>query len=239
MNHETDFASRLVGTIQERELSPRPRWIFVLQNAAILGLLVVSVILGSLTVATSEFLLVDRDWDVARELGSRNTIATIQSLPYLWLAALILLVIVSYHLLTRTRRGYRFAPVTVLGGSVLMSLALGSGLYVVGVGPRTHEYARVVVPAYDRLVVTRDRFWLNPSQGLLGGTVIGVTTTEAFALQDARGQVWLVAVSENASVPARGVHVRVIGTSTGTSTFAAETVLPWSQRFVATTSVSQ
>lgn len=232
MTHEPDFASRLVGTIQERELAPKARWTYVVRSAFMLALLVISVILGALTVATSEFLLVDRDWDLAAELGQRNTIATIQSLPYLWLAALLLLVVVTYNLLTRTRRGYRFAPVTVLGGSVLMSLALGSGLYAAGVGPSTHEYARRAVPAYDRLVISREHFWSNPQQGLLGGVVLGATTTEEFLLQDGRGAIWLVQVTGNEDAVAVGNYVRVIGFLNGTSTFSADNVLPWERRAV-------
>lgn len=239
MTQKPDFASRLVGTIQERDLAPRPRWTFVARSGIIVALLALSVFLGALTVATSTFLLVDRDWDLAVQLGQRNTIATIQSLPYLWLAALLLLVIVTYSLLTRTRRGYRFAPITVLGGSVLMSLALGSGLYVAGIGPRTNDYARATLPAYDRLVISRDRFWFNPEQGLLGGIVVEATTTNRFVLQDVHGDLWLVTFGDDAGETddiRQGSYVRLIGWPQSTSTFAAQTVLPWEHRPVATSS---
>lgn len=235
MHPEPDFASRVVGTIQERELSPRARWVFVVRNGFLIGLLVVSVLLGSLTVATSEYLLVDRDWDLAAELGQRNTIATVQSLPYLWLAALLLLVLVTYNLVTRTRRGYRFAPITVLGGSVALSLAIGSGLYVAGVGPRTHDYARSMIPGYERIVISRDKFWSNPSQGLLGGLVVEATTTEQFLLKDGHGNVWLVLVGQENEGVATGTHVRAMGAQQGTSTFAAERLYRWERPQLATT----
>lgn len=233
MTHSPDLASRIVGTIQEQELAPRARWIFVVRNALVIALAVISVLLGSLTVATSEFLLADRDWDLVTRLGERNTMATLQSLPYLWLAALLLLLVLTYGLFTRTRRGYRFAPFTVIGGSVVLSLACGSALYVIGIGPHAHDYARAYVPAYDRLVVTRDRFWMNPEQGLLGGTVIGATTTREFLLRDARGDTWLVSVeTEDAEGVIVGARVRAIGSLAGTSTFSADTVLPWTQPIV-------
>ena len=84
MNTEPDFASRLVDTIQERNIAPKPRWTFILRSVVLAGLVVISVLLGALTVATAEFLLLDRDWDLVTQLGQRNTIATLQSLPYLW-----------------------------------------------------------------------------------------------------------------------------------------------------------
>lgn len=230
MNHEHDFAARVVGAIQEREIAPRPRWTFVARNVLLGLLLVLSVFFGAMTVATSEFLLLDRDWDLAVELSQRNTIATVRSFPYLWLAALLMLVLLTYQLVTRTRRGYRFAPVTVLGGSVLMSLALGSALYAAGLGTRTHELARRELPAYDRFVLSRDAFWSNPAQGLLGGQVLEATTTTAFVLRDAQGRDWLVLVTGNAEGVATGAYVRAIGAHVGTSTFAAQTVLPWRGR---------
>lgn len=228
MTNNPDLASRIVGTIQERDLAPRARWVFVVRNGLLLSLALFSVLLGALTVATGEFLLADRDWDLAVELGQRNTVATIQSLPYLWFAALLLLLVATYGLFTRTRRGYRFAPFTVIGGSVALSLILGSALYAAGAGSRAHEYARAYVPAYERLVVSRDRFWANPGQGLLGGTVVGATTTGAFLLQDARGITWRVLTepAAGASTPV-GARVRVLGASVGTSTFVAEAVFPW------------
>lgn len=233
MTTEHDFAARVVGAIQEREIAPRPRWTFIARNALLGLLLVLSVFFGAMTVATSEFLLIDRDWDLALELSQRNTIATIESLPYLWLAALILLVLLTYQLVTRTKRGYRFAPVTVLGGSVLMSLAIGSALYVAGLGTRTHELVRREIPVYDRFVVSRDRFWSNPAQGLLGGQIVEATTSAAFLLRDAQGQDWLVLVTGDADGVATGAYVRALGRQQGSSTFAAQTVLPWPRRVVA------
>lgn len=225
--HDHDFASRIVGTIEERDLSPKPRWEFILRNILILFLGLLSVILGAFTVATSEFLLVDRDWDLYRKLSSRNTIATVESLPYLWIAALLLLLVVTYNLLTRTRRGYRFAPITVLGVSVLTSLAAGSALYAVGIGPQTHEYFRENVPLYNDVVISRDSFWMNPQQGLLAGIVVHATSSSDFLLRDVRGGYWYVTVSGDSDGVALGAHVRAIGSVFGPQIFVAESVLPW------------
>lgn len=239
MTQEHDLASRISAAITEREISPRPRWEFVARNALIFGLLAISIILGSLTVATSEFLFKDRDWDLYRQLGQRNTLATLQSLPFLWLAALGLLVWASYTLLSSTRRGYRFAPFTILGASVLASLALGSALFAGGVGDATHEYFRSNLPVYDRLVVSRDRFWMNPREGLLAGFVIRATSSQDFLLQDPSGGFWRVTVTGDAEGVFEGARVRLVGSQVQPGDFTADYVLPWSRssQVVTTTTV--
>lgn len=228
MNHTTDeLASRVIGAIRDREVSPRPKWSFAARNAFLLALGVLTIALGALTVATGAFLVADRDWDIYLEVGQQKTLFALESLPFFWLAALAVLVTATYATLTRTRRGYRFAPVTVLGGSVLASLALGSALYVAGAGGPTHEYFRAHVPAYDRVVVSRERFWTSPQRGLLAGIVAHVTSSREFALEDGRGVVWRITVPEGpADGVAPGARVRAIGTASGDGGFVAASVWP-------------
>lgn len=226
--HDTDFSQRVTLAIKERDVSPKPRWSFVAWNAAFLFLAFLTILLGALTVATFAYLVADRDWDVYREVGSRNAFFTLRSLPYLWLAALMVLVAATYAAFTRTRRGYRFAPVTILGGSVLASLALGSGMYVVGAGSRTHELARHV-PAYETLVIAPDRFWDHPDSGFLAGTVV-TTSTGQFFLDDGRGTLWQVSVADAALMLEGNARVRVIGMRTGERAFAASSVRPWQRQ---------
>ncbi len=228
MNEQnSEFASRITREIQERKLAPKPRWEFVAWNAIFLSLVLITILLGALTVATSAFLLVERDWDVSLEVGQRNALFTLRSLPYLWLAALIFLVSVTYSVFTRTRRGYRFAPVTVLGFTVLSSVALGSALYVIGAGPRTHNLARTTIPAYDRLVVTSERFWEHPEAGFLSGTIASASSSSSFILDDGRGAFWQVVIRDDAEVAVEigsGVRVRVIGAQMQPGLFEAHSV---------------
>jgi hypothetical protein len=230
MHPDPEFARRIVGEIQERDLAPKPRWEFMAWNVLFFFLTFLTIMLGALTVATSAFLLVERDWDVSLEAGQHNALFTLQSLPYLWLAALMFLVTVTYSVFTRTRRGYRFAPVTVLGGTVLASLALGSGLYVIGAGPRTHNLARANIPAYDRIVITPERFWEHPEAGFLAGTVVSASSSSAFVLDDGKGNFWWVNVAENAdlAIPAeQGARVRLIGIQTEPGVFEVRSLRAW------------
>lgn len=225
--HSDDFATRIAARIQERDLAPRPKWEFALRNLLILVLLGFSILFGAFTVATAEFLLTDRDWDIYLQLGHRNTIATLQSLPYLWLAALVLLVWMTYELLSRTRRGYRFMPLTLLGGSVVSSVVLGSALYAAGFGPVSHRYLEKRIPGYDAVVISRDYFWMNPRQGLLGGFVTHVTSSQLFDLRDVSGRMWVISGSADDDDVYPDAHIRVLGAQTGTSTFSADMILPW------------
>jgi hypothetical protein len=231
-HHDPEFARRIIGEIQDRDLSPKPRWEFLAWNVLFFFLTFLTIMLGALTVATSAFLLIERDWDVSLEVGQRNAFFTLQSLPYLWLAALIFLVTVTYSVFTRTRRGYRFAPVTVLGGTVLASLALGSGLYVIGAGPRTHNLARATIPAYDRIVLTPERFWEYPEAGFLAGTIVSATTSRAFVLDDGRGSFWWVDLAENVDMAVDiepGSKIRIIGIQTAPGTFEARSLRAWNR----------
>lgn len=226
MTSHPDFASRLVDTIRDRELTPRPRWEFILRQIVMASLVLVTIILGALTVAMSEFLLIDRDWDLSLAVGQRNALYMIQSLPYLWFSALLLLLVMSYYLITRTRRGYRFAPVTIIGGTVVISIALGSALYVIGIAPHTHQYFRAYVPGYEHLVITRDQFWAQPQRGFLRGVVEHTTSSREFSLRDTRGALWQVTVTGSSEGVVTGSPVRMVGSPTEYG-FIAATVVPW------------
>jgi len=225
MNHDTDtqLASRVSAAIAEREVTPRPRWAFVAWNALYLFVAFLSVLLGALTLATFAYLLADRGFDVYREAGSRNALFTLRSLPYLWLAALALLVAATQAAVARTRRGYRLAPLTVLGGSLLASLALGSAFYALGTGERAHELARGNLPAYDMLVIGPARFWEHPESGFLSGIVIA-TSSAQFLVEDGNGTVWEVAYPDAMPDVDPGDFVRLIGSEEQGQEFSASSV---------------
>jgi hypothetical protein len=233
------LAKRVLGRITDEHLAPRPRWEFLLKNYAFWGLGALAVIFGALAVAATIFEIQNVDWRLSGATHANLLSFFFATAPFIWVLALSLFTFVGYLYVRRTTHGYRYPLTVITLGAVLLSLALGSGLYAIGFGGNVEEFIGDHPPFYRPILVEERSWWLAPKKGLLGGEVEKVAPDAAsFVLRDFSGQEWNVDTDDlrnrDLAAIARGGTVRVIGapaTSTN-STFHACFVFPWTMQGV-------
>ncbi len=227
-----EFAKNIMDRVADRHLTPKPRWNFLLADAALWVGAALTTALGALAIAVVIFILTDHDWDVYRYLDRGPIEHFFASLPYLWLVFLALFVLAARYNFRHTRRGYRYETWVVTAASVVISLTLGASMYAAGLGQELHEYFSDALPLYERLVYTKNDIWIYPEKGLLSGRIDRLDDVRGFILTDFRGREWRVIdgpniIWERQLRPDAGVLVKLIGVQDGAGVFTAEIVRPW------------
>ncbi len=228
------LARRVLDRIRDERLAPRPRWEFLFKNYFFWGLGALAVLLGAFAFSAVIFELESVDWRLAPVTHSSFFSFFLDAAPFLWVSALALFLIIGYVNVRRTKHGYRY-PLTVIAlGAILTSLALGSALYVAGLGGAVEGIAGDHPPFHRPILAEERSWWLAPGKGLLGGRVISVASgATSFVLRDFNGVMWTIDGSDlrtpDLTAVARGGVVRVVGvpTTATSSAFHACFAFPW------------
>lgn len=218
--------------IKSGDITPKPRWYFSLKNSAFWAAFAASVLVGAVAFAVILFSFTDNDWTIYTRLHKSFLEYFIASLPYFWIAWIILFSLISYAEFRRTKRGYRITTYLVIAGSVVLSMLLGTALFFSGLGGETHELLIEHVPYYRNLVFDKRGTWSQPSLGLLSGTIRTVQGGGVFTLEDWQGRLWRVQAEQAAwhlpYAPQAAETVRMVGEMSDADLFRADEIREWS-----------
>lgn len=237
---EEHIARRVLRRIGCENISPRPRWEFMAKNYFFWTLGALAVALGALAVAATLFEITNVDWRLSAATHPDFFAFFLAAAPFFWIIALAFFILIGYLNVRRTNHGYRYPLIVIALGAVLTSLALGSGLYMIGFGGKIDGAIGDHPPFYRPILIEERSWWLAPEKGLLGGQITSVAPNAAsFALRDFSGKLWNVDESDlhnpDLATVARGGIVRIVGLPAGqaglpvstTTTFHACFVFPW------------
>lgn len=239
-HHQDNLAERVLERIEDEHLTPRSRWVFILQNYLFWILGALALALGALAFSATLFQATIVDWSLSLVTHTSFFDFFIEAAPLLWVSALALFILIGYMNVHRTVHGYRYPVIVVTLGSVLLSVTFGSGLYAVGLGGALDEAIGDHPPLYRPIVAKERSWWLAPEKGLLTGQVVEVASgTDSFVLRDFSGQSWEIDGSgfddqELSALAAHGEEVRIVGLPTAVSVPAAESAQMMSASATAT-----
>ncbi len=223
------FDDKVIAKIKTAHLKPISRWYFTTRTWALTVLIIIATFLSSVGVMLILFLLTDHDWFAVSYLDEGWPLHILKTIPYLWLMIIFIVVAIVYRSIKQVGRGYRYTQRTIIGGSLLASVLIGTALFISGAGTYLDLYLERTVPFYDNLIVTNKDIWVYPEQGLLSGTVTAIDGN-AFSVTDSDEQPWTVTVDsdtrENTPL-SLGKSVKIVGTMTDGSHFTASLILPW------------
>jgi hypothetical protein len=227
----TDLDKKVLSEIERRRLKPLPAAFFLARRSVFWTLAVVALVLGALSVAVTIYAVVDFVATGGRGFDAMPLDDVFEHLPFVWLAALAVFVASAVSSFRRTRRGYRYPTAAVTLVVLVASLAFGSLLYVLNVGPGLHEFLRARSPTYEWLSSSADDEWDDPDAGRLAGRVIGYDGKGTLTLQDFDDKVWRIAV-EGATLSldeplGSDEDVAILGERTGPDTFKARAIGEW------------
>jgi hypothetical protein len=189
MKHN-DFAEQILKEIEGKNLKPTAKWKFVVVHSLLVASGILALLIGSLAVAAGLFVLLNSDVDVYRALHGSGLSYMIKNMPLLWILSMIVFIVIADVVFKQTGKGYRYALWALILASLLISIILGSFLYLKGIGHVVEYRVGRHVPLYTDVFEQRANRWTNPEGGLLVGSVNfqGSTTT----LTDKNGKQWLL-----------------------------------------------
>ena len=232
----------ILDEIEKRKVVPIPRWHFLFRQAGFWLLATVSVLTGSIAMATAIYVFIDNDFIADKDYINRyftqqpGIAEVVASIPYLWLFALLLFTLVAYFGFRHTKKGYRYPTARVIFGSILASILISAGLNTVDVGGYIHRYLIENVHVYNNLIYANEHRWTNSEKGLLGGKVIQDNRRLGnIVIKDFRKCYWLVDIKKaevrSGTQMAPGNYLKITGIKTGKRSFQALSIQGWEKKY--------
>lgn len=230
MTDMAELDKEVLAKIEKLGLKPRPYVYFLAKRSVFWALAALSALLGGVSVAVAIFAATDLAATGGRGFDEMpfDDIAT--SLPALWLACFALFAASAWFSLSRTRRGYRYRPLSILVIAVAASLGLGIALHGLDAGRLTHNFIARHFPAYERYTYIPYEEWSRPDRGYLGGEVLSVDGN-SLRLKAFDGLEWAVDISmavnsvDEPLIEEGDIAIR--GEITGPHDFKAHTIAPF------------
>lgn len=228
---EKDISKNILNKIKKEEIKPKSRWSFIVKNIVFWVVFVASLILGSLSTSIAIFNLRNNYWDLYQRVGQSLFAFTMRTIPYLWLLFLMIFIILSFYLLKKTKSGYKYNPYLVISLNILISIILGSFLYVAGLGEKMEGTIEKRMPVYQKMFYQKHEMWKMPEKGLVAGVIISVENEDDFKIKALKGEIWRILAREaliSDRVIIRGEErVKVIGEKIDINTIKAEEIIPF------------
>lgn len=210
----------LLEKIENNEVTPIPAWQFLIRGYGLWVLSGLLLMFGSLSVASVLYILTKNDWDIYLELHESKLMHILLTLPYLWLLLFIAMLWLLYLDIKHTKHGYRYSALTLVLGTVGLSIVCGGLLHLTGFGQRIDALVREKAPAQAYLFNPRLRGLSRPDHGIITGRVTRIEQTSTSSMRISVDNpllqsTWLILVQEDTKIPPQGIriadHIRALG----------------------------
>ncbi len=160
----------------------------------------------------------------------------LETVPYLWLTVFGVLIAAALVEIRYTNRGYRYPWWTILGSSLVVSVAGGFLLHVFGISYVIDRDFGSITTLYDSAAEREYRYWQQPGAGRLVGTFVHLDSelsTGRALFKDRQGALWEVNLVDLMESDLEQLHVglpvRVYGTwpAASSTRFHACGVFSW------------
>jgi len=231
----SELASKVMHRIEEEHIEPVPGWRFTVPNVILWFAWVVSIIVGSISVAAGIFVVANAGWDYYSTTHDTFLVFFVESLPYFWLIVMTLFILLAYENIRHTKRGYRFHITSILILSIGVSLAGGSILYFSGVGHVFDQHVAATLPFRTPVIEYQKKLWENPDRGLLAGEINMISEdAQWFTMNTFGGERWKIYTEElyeeDFNIIAEYPEIRVLGVQDETlesNELYACIIFPW------------
>ncbi len=221
---------RILNTVREKNIRPKPRWIFTLREYGILFALSIAILLASFGIMLTFYLLTHGDFLFAR-IVSGGVLPHFMHLsgPTIFGSSILALTLATYAFYKR-KYGYRTSEKKVFTLFIFLSLLLGGILFL-----RVQMGGENIVPSRFSNFLEREvsRNWQNPKAGFLIGTILN-QDGNVLTVIDRDGTIWNVQLSEEIDEMDRFIieHASQIIFAGGANghTFTACAVRPFQKR---------
>lgn len=227
---ENKISQKILETIKEKHIKPRPKWEFLLKDYLIWTLFGFCLLVGALSASVVIYLLVNNDWDLYRYASGNFFEFFFITLPYFWLFIFVLFIAVAYYNFKHTKKGYLISLGKIVGICLVLSFVLGGFVYAAGFGKILDNALSDNLPYYNVLLEHRRGIWNQPKREMLAGKIIEIEQ-EKFNLLDLIGEERCVdCLNKHVCDLARiniGKNVKVLGESAESECFKGKVLRVW------------
>lgn len=238
MKEETNknqISEKVLDKIKSENIKPRSRFYFAVRNFGIWTLVTFTILLGSLSVSSLIFRIVNINIICPSNLNIKCLDSFedfLSVLPSLWVICLGFLGYLAYKEIRFTDKGYRYKLSTLILSLILASCILGTVFYEFGSGYLLDDFASRHVPFHRGMEMIQREKLMNPEMGILIGRVISVSD-DGLILNDPARILWSVSFDdyledEDKEFIEEGLRVGIKGelTSEEENTFRAIIIKP-------------
>lgn len=183
-----NFAEHLLEKIKNENISPKPRWHFLLKNYVVWSFGALALIFGSAAISVIIYLLKYNNWELGLKLDGGFLAFFLMTLPYFWLIFLGLFIFALSYNIKHSPKGYRYSLSFIIIFAILLSIILGELFFLLGLGRKIDDILGQKAPLYAEMFNPQMGFWLRPEDGRLAG--LAVLGEEGLNIIDPTGKVW-------------------------------------------------
>ncbi|MDF1497664.1 MAG: hypothetical protein P1P90_06480 [Patescibacteria group bacterium] len=222
-------SQKLLDKIQKENIEQRKKSEFAAKNIFFWTMFTLSVLIGGLATSVLIFAFGQTEFDLLSHITHSRVELFLGMLPIVWIFFSFVFLAASIALLRKTKKGYKYSPVLVLMGNLIMSLILGTVIYFSGGAVKIESIFAKNVPGYQSVEEKKTAIWSAPEDGFLSGTIISVENE--VILQDWNGKDWKID-TKDALIRGRvsmriGEEVKIIGEMSSEGLFKASEIRPW------------
>ncbi|MFA5936107.1 MAG: hypothetical protein WC787_04640 [Patescibacteria group bacterium] len=227
-----DLAHKVLERIDEQHVEPRPRWQFLLKNQVQWLLLAMCLAVGAITASAAIYGVANAGWEFREVTNDSLGSFLFQSIPFLWIAALAIVLILAYENFRHTKSGYRYPVLSVIGLVFLIALIGGAIFFATGFGHRFEEGIGGRIPFHRPPLEMQNLLWMKPGKGLLVGEVVSIDPVDKTCILKALdGKEWNVDIQDINALSFEVLQtsrlVRVVGIAGEDGVFRSCLILPW------------
>ena len=220
-NNQDNFTRDILQKIEDEHITPLPRWRFTLYHTLLWIPGTCVTMIGVFAWGGLLFGIEHAGWQYQPFVAPSKIELLVRTIPLLWVISFLLFATLIVKTLRMTPRGYRFDSRKVLGISILISLSLGTLLYLIDM--RVYRNPIIRYPAEQQ----HKELWSKPAQGQLAGLVR--TEETRVYITDLNNKEWFVNTSllSTTSLLVDNTMVRLIGKQVDDETFLVCMIYPW------------
>jgi len=225
----------ILSRLEKEGIQPRSRFYWLSHEYALWLVWGITVLCGALSLSVASFASLYIGYALYEASHNNFLTFVFDALPYLWLVAFFLMIIVAYFNLRHTKRGYRYPMLLVVGSSIGFSILGGGFLHWLGAGWYFDKMLGEIVPAYQSRAKFEEEIWQKPLAGrLIGQAIEPIEAVDSVVFMDANGVYWHLNTTElrepDIKLLQSGRRVRILAATS--SEFAEDllyvcAVFPW------------
>jgi len=228
MSHH-DLSKKILHTIEEKNITPKSKWFFVLKNFIFWGLFILTFFLVSILFTAIFFHLSYLDFSMVEQTGGSKIMHFFLYFPYISFLFILVVLLFALEDLLHTRYGYRIPLSRIVPGFLIFSMLMGA-IATHYLDPiRVEEGIQdLTFGLYRPGILRRKQMWVRPEQGVLAGVPLALQENE-MSLIDFSGKTWYVDMYgfvplEEEALPE---YIAVVGEKIGENTFRACVIKEW------------
>ena len=222
---------KIIEKIKKEKIVPKSKTFWNWKNYLFWSILAVAMLLNALFFSFIVLNLLDIHLGVFRHLGpGRVFFIFFRTAPYFWFLLLILMAIVGFLALRKTRHGYRYEVLLSIIGGFLIVATLGGIFHLTKINRHLGDKMLVTRGFSREMAFPIEKRWCSPEHGMLGGEVL-LTRKDSFDLRGFDDSVWEVYYSDKTQFRIRTLRpkmfLEVVGKKSGEREFRAFIIQPF------------